>query len=152
MRINLRGKCYLGICLRNKQDVKRALLNVPGVYRITDHGGHIKINTTKRLPTIRNLRTVLVRDRTKHFDARYWDFAMEAFRHAEKRKHGRQPLGIMIHYLCNLFGETTSEAAYLAMAAAQRAYIDATVSDEDAHGWELPYVQALRKAANIAQP
>lgn len=140
--MTLKGKCYIGITDR-MQWTKRRLLKCRGVYRITDHGTHLKVNTTRRLPRIAGFRAVLVRDRTTHFDPRYWDFAMAAFRRATSRRHGgEQAIGVMVHYLYNLFG--LPEAAHLDVLAAGRRYIDATVTDEQAHGWELPYVKKLR--------
>lgn len=139
--MTLKGKCYLGVT-RRPQWTKRRLLAVLGVYRITDHGPHLKINTTKALPRIAGLRTILVRDRTTHFDARYWDFALDAFRHATKKRHtSTQAIGIVIHYLYNLFG--LPEAEHLDVLAANRHWINATMTDMEAHGWEIV---ALRKA------
>ncbi len=141
---SLRGSCYLGVCGPGlKQKIKRALLGVEGVYRITDHGGHIKINTTKPLPPVRGLRTILVKDRTTHWDAEYWDFAMSVFRRATtKHQRPEKAFGVMVHYLCNLFG--LPEVEVLNMLAAQRVFIDATWTDERAHGWELKELAKLK--------
>lgn len=139
--MTLKGKCYLGVTKR-PQWTKRRLLKVAGVYRITDHGPHLKVNTTKPLPPIPGFRAILVRDRTTHFDATYWDFALAAFRHATRKRHAAsQAIGVVVHYLYNLFG--IPEAEHLDVLAANRRWINATMTDMDAHGWEIV---ALRKA------
>jgi hypothetical protein len=139
----MKSLCYLGTCDRGTQQaVKRALLRVPGVFRITDHGPHIKINTAKRLPAVRHLKAVQVPDKTTHWDVAYWDFAMAAFRRATtKRQAPHRVIGVMLHYLCNLFGVPESEL--LDMLAAERRYLERAVTDEEAHGWEM---RALNKA------
>jgi hypothetical protein len=142
----LEGKCYIGVChSRSKARIKRELVCRPGVYRVTDHGGHIKINACSPLQPVKGLRTVLVKDETTHFDVRYWDFATDAFRHATKKgHHPRRALGIMIHYLNNLFLVGMEEGDYLITHGLKRIQLERSVTDEQAHGWELPHVVKLK--------
>jgi hypothetical protein len=136
------GWCYLAVAKR-PQAAKVALLRLPYVTRVTDHGTHLKIRSTKRLPAIGGVRGLKVRDRTTHqLDGTYWDFATAAFRHAVRHKHpSATALSVMVHYLYNLFG--LPEAEHLAVLAAHRQYLNRVVTDEQDHGWELT---ALRKA------
>lgn len=140
-----RGRCYLGVCSRSeKQRIKRQLVLTPGVYRITDHGAHLKINTSKTLPPVRGLRVSQVVDETTHWDVRYWDFAVAAFKHASARGHDQYALRVMIHYLCNLFG-VNDEAMFFARLAVKRARLDAKLTAKAAHGWELRHTAKLRR-------
>jgi hypothetical protein len=143
--VKRKNLCYLALCEppSAKQRLKATLAMLPQVYRVTDHGGHIKINATRPLPAIKGLHAIKVKDQTTHFDAVYWDFAMAAFKHATTKKHGAQALGVMAHYLINLFG--VPEAEWHEYAAASRRYLNAAVSDEEAHGWEFPHIERLRK-------
>jgi hypothetical protein len=146
--IKLIGKCYLfdtrGSVGGYHEKLKRDLLQRPGVYRITDHGTHLKVNTTKPLPA--HWEAVLVKDQTTHWDATYWDFALAAFRHSVKRGHdSKKAVGVLIHYLCNLYGFYTTEAELLELLAAGRRWTDKTVTDEAAHGWELKALDGWKK-------
>lgn len=143
----MKGKCYIGICRpANKATIKRLLAETPGVYRVTDHGSHLKVNSRKPLPSIVGFVVELVADQTTHFDAKYWDFAMAAYRHATRKEHEpRRALGVMIHYLNNLFLDGTPEGEYMVDAGLRRIQLDRTVTDEQAHGWELPVVRRLKK-------
>lgn len=135
--------CYLGVCRGDKEKIKRRLVAIPGVYRITDHGSHVKVNTTKPLPAVRGFRAIRTRDRSTHWDVKYWDFCMDAFRYATKKRHDRKALDVLLHYLVNLFGEGDREEEFYAMLAANRRWINRAWTDERAHGWEIT---ALRKA------
>lgn len=123
--------------------LKRRLARCPGVYRITSHGGHLKVNSL--LPLKLKREVVVVPDQTTHWDPKYWDFAMRAFRYAVRKGHdNNRALSVMIHYLCNLFvARRYGEAEYLAAAGLARARLEATMTEEEAHGWELA---ALRRA------
>lgn len=136
--------CFIGICSppRLKQSIKATLALAKGVYRVTDHGGHIKVNSAKPLPKIAGFHCLKVRDQTTHFDARYWDFTMDAFRYAVKKGHG-SALGIMVHYLINVFG--VPEVEFHEFAASSRRFLNASMTDEEAHGWEFPHIAKIRK-------
>ena len=145
-------RCYIAICEppKAKQRIKAALALQRGVVRVTDHGEHIKINTTRALRPVPGLLAAEVRDQTKHFDVRYWDFAMEAYRHSLRQKHTReQMLGVMFHYLANLLG--VPEPEWCERESAGRRYLNASVTDEEAHGWELPHVARLQKILRDSQ-
>jgi hypothetical protein len=140
------ARCYIACCARRDvQRIKRRLALSPGVYRITDHGSHLKINTTKPLPSIRGLRSVKVTDQTTHWDAAYWDFAMAAFRRSARlRQNPARAIGVTIHYLANLFG-IADEAGFFFEQARSRIELDARITDEQAHGWEFQYVAKLKR-------
>lgn len=142
----LGGRCYLGVCSPHTpvtiSRVKIALLRNPSVRRLTDHGTHLKVHTTKALPSIRGFRTILTKDHTTDWDSFYWEPAMVIARHVVKRRHPTSDaLGVIVHYLALLLG--VPEAEFCDLTAARRRWLNATLSDEEAHGWELT---ALRKA------
>jgi hypothetical protein len=149
-----RTYCFIAICVppKSKQATKATLALTPGVFRVTDHGAHIKVNATRRrLPAIAGMHALRVRDRTRHFDAAYWDFAMAAFRHATKKRHAKeQAMGVMFHYLANLFG--IPEPEWCEREAAGRRYLNAAYTDEEAHGWEFPHVERLKRMVAKAAP
>ncbi len=138
--------CYIGICAKGQKNrVKRALARLDVVYRITDHGSHLKVKANGPLPTIRGFRTVLAPDKTKHWDEAYWDFAHAAFKRCtQRRQNPKMALAVMIHYCFNLLG-TGSETRYLANMAKRRAKSARRITDKMAHGWEFPHVQALKR-------
>lgn len=134
--------CYLGTCSnKDKPRIFRQLAEWEAVVRITDHDEHIKVISTGPLPEIEGWNRIKVRDKTEHWDVKYWDFAMTIFRYMLK-KHQNPVIAIdvLVHYLCNL--SLMPESAYLNMLSANRRWIDLTVSDEEDHGWEL---EALKK-------
>ena len=131
----------------NKRTIKRALLEIRGVTRITDHGGHLKVNGRDgvKIPELKRLGLIQTADKTKHWDAFYWDVAMDAFRHGTT--HRQKPsniVSVVAHYLCNLFD--VPEKQLFAMIAAKRDWIDATWTDRKAHGWELDVIAKASKA------
>ena len=140
--------CYLVPCRSEKQKrgLVRALLDLSNVLRVTDHGPHIKVISTKRIARLRGARFILVPDRTKHWDVRYWDFAMTIARHAQRRRQRpRDAFGVIVHYLCNLWG--LAEIETLAAIIAGRAHVEHTVTDEQAHGWELRHLRVAERLA-----
>lgn len=134
--------CYL---VRVRSADKKRLMVVmaknDNVLRVTDHGPHVKVVSRGPLTPLKGLTFTKVPDKTKHWDVMYWDFAMQVFRRAiKKRQKPDMAIGVLVHYLCNLMGQP--EELLLRKLAANRAYIDAAISDEEAHGWEM---KALRK-------
>lgn len=138
-----RQLCYIAVSQRRKLAI-RALLDRANVVRVTDHGTHLKIITRGALAPMKGLTVEQVRDRTTHWDVRYLDFAMEVVRHGNRRKQDpAKTIGVLVHYLANLWG--LPESQLLDMLAAQRAYVSAAYTDEEAHGWELPAVRRLQR-------
>ena len=131
-------KCYLlTVPRRYKQAAKNRMARLSCVARITDHGGHIKVIASKQPPRQKHCGPwVEAEDETTHWDVKYWDFAMAVYRRSLKR--GQAPaesMGVMVHYLCNLFG--LPEQALLSKLFYDRAFVDAWLTNEEAHGWEL---------------
>lgn len=134
--------CYLGICKgRSRQDIKRELVGVEGLLRITDHETHLKVISEEELPPIVGFATTCVEDKTGHWDVHYWDIAMEGFCYAVKKGHDRKALDVLVHYLCNLFGEPEQE--YYEYLAKKRRLIDANTAESDGQDWER---EALKEA------
>lgn len=136
---NAKGtRCYLGRYQNKDRDrIMRALMAAKFVITITDHGPHLKVITRRGAPPrVVGVSWRFVKDRTTHWDRKYWDFAMAVGRHATlNRRDKMTSLRVMIHYLFNLFGLPEAEA--LELIAAERRYLIATVTDRQAHGWEL---------------
>ena len=69
---------------------------------------------------------------------------MAAFRRSVERKQDARALGVMLHYLCNLFG-VRDEPMFYARLAVRRAAFDARVTGRVAHGWEYRHLKQLRR-------
>ena len=138
--------CYLGVCSRNRQEVKAELV-LRGAYRVTDHDTYLKVLHVVE-PSVDGFRCIKVEDKTKHWDETYWNFAMDAFRYAGSKGHDYKALDVTIHYLCNLFG--VAETEYYSYLVEKRRFIDATFKDDDGtpsgYAWEIA---ELKKAGLI---
>lgn len=139
-----RPRCFIAIVNGSKRGAIQGLLRYERVLRVTDHGSHIKIVVRGALPKVCGVHAMAVRDRTTHWDVRYWDFATEIARHTwTKGQEPHRSIAVLLHYLANIF--VLPEAELLDMIAANRRFVGAAVTEEEAHGWELPYLQKLYK-------
>lgn len=134
--------CYLALCGPKRKTIS-ALLRDTNVLRVTDHDSHIKVVTRRPWKVPDGIVAERVKDQTTHWDVEYWAFAMMIARHTQsKRQDPAQAFKVMVHYLANLW--VLPEAEFCEWVAAGRRYLSAAVSDEEAHGWELPIVERLK--------
>jgi hypothetical protein len=121
--------------------LKKKLAFRRGVYRITDHVTHLKINSHVPLPgKVAGCTVVVAEDKTEHTDERYWDFAMDAMRYCMKSgMQAQQAAEIVVHYIANAMGLAQVEAEFFLQQAGGRALLDKVchVEQLSGHGWEV---------------